>query len=263
VLLPDWSSLWCEVRFFDKEGISPLFPFGWGLSYTTYSYSALKVAAKQLSAEVVTGNVIVPGGDWCDVIDSTITGNVQLGLASTGVRVMESTIDGNLDSTGTVKAADPLSSGTDVVCSTAVKSNVSILFSASTVPWNLGQCGADTINGNVTFDGNSAAGSSITATTIDGSLNCLADGSVATSGKTDEPEARAVERPAALAAHDDMTIAPRGRPPSGREADTRPDVLHRNGSVVVRRRPLGTGRAPPRNLKRCAAGRMDRAGLAG
>jgi len=31
-------------RWFDKEGIAPLFAFGHGLSYTTFTYSGLKVA---------------------------------------------------------------------------------------------------------------------------------------------------------------------------------------------------------------------------
>ena len=30
-------------RFFDKEGITPLFPFGYGLSYTSFGYSGLRV----------------------------------------------------------------------------------------------------------------------------------------------------------------------------------------------------------------------------
>jgi beta-glucosidase len=31
-------------RFFDREGIAPLFPFGWGLSYTSFRLSKLRVA---------------------------------------------------------------------------------------------------------------------------------------------------------------------------------------------------------------------------
>jgi hypothetical protein len=48
-------------RFFDKEGITPLFPFGWGLSYTTFKYSGLNVNQ---------------AGDGLDVsFDVTNTGN--------------------------------------------------------------------------------------------------------------------------------------------------------------------------------------------
>jgi beta-glucosidase len=30
-------------RFFDKEGLAPMFPFGWGLSYTSFRFSKLQV----------------------------------------------------------------------------------------------------------------------------------------------------------------------------------------------------------------------------
>jgi beta-glucosidase len=40
----NWTEgIYVGYRFFDREGIAPLFPFGWGLSYTEFRYSGLRV----------------------------------------------------------------------------------------------------------------------------------------------------------------------------------------------------------------------------
>ncbi len=287
-------------RFFDKEGITPLFPFGWGLSYTKFAYSSLHVTRasdggltvaarvtntgqvagatapqvylgapsaqpagiqfavrqlsqfdrvtlepgqstnvtmnvplrqlqywssaqqqwltatgrravyvgdadspasltlqatvtipssnnvtcddQQLSAVMVPGNVTVPRGAWCDLIDTSVAGNLQVN--GSGIRIAGSTIKGNLDIGDVRDAADPLSSGTNVVCNTTVNGNVSLEGSSHSAPWNLGLCGSNTIKGNVTFDANAASGNSLTGNTIGGSLSCLSNGGVAASGNT-------------------------------------------------------------------------------
>jgi beta-glucosidase len=56
------EGIFVGYRFFDREGIKPLFPFGWGLSYTTFRFSHL---------------ALTPRGGGVDVgFDVTNTGSV-------------------------------------------------------------------------------------------------------------------------------------------------------------------------------------------
>lgn len=259
-------------RFFDKEGITPLFPFGWGLSYTHFAYSGLHVSRsaegglevtarvtntgraagstvpqvylgapdsqpagvqfavrqlsqfdrvtlqpgqsstvtmsvplrqlqywsagqqrwitaggsrtvyvgdadsssslplratvaipassnvscvnEQLSAVMVQGSVTVPPGAWCDLVDTSIAGNLR--VAGTGVRIAGSTIGGNLIATAVRDAADPLSSGANVLCDTTVDGNVMVAGSGRDAAWDVGLCGGNTIGGNLICIGNGA-----------------------------------------------------------------------------------------------------------
>ena len=251
-------------RYFDKEGITPLFPFGWGLSYTAFGYSGLRITRttdgglnvsvrvtntgqvqgstvpqvylgapdvqpagiqfavrqlsafsrvtlqpgqsqqvsmhvplrqlqywssgtqqwltatgsravyagtadslaslplratvtipatgnltcndQQLSAVMVRGDLIVPPGSWCDVIDTSVTGDLV--VSGTGFRIAGSTIGGSLVVSNVRRASDPLSSGTNVVCNTTVNGRLVVHSGAGAAPLNLGQCGANTVKGN-------------------------------------------------------------------------------------------------------------------
>ena len=41
------EGLYIDYRYFDKEGIEPRYPFGFGLSYTSFEYSSLTITALQ------------------------------------------------------------------------------------------------------------------------------------------------------------------------------------------------------------------------
>jgi hypothetical protein len=138
---------------------------------------------EQLSATLVPGNLTAPKGDWCDIIDTMIKGSLVI-AGSTGVRIEDSSVAGSIIAVGNDVAADPLSSGEDVICSTTVGGSVAILDSGAGVPWNLGLCGANSVHGNLAFTGNRATGSSIQGNTVDGVLTVSHNGTVAANRNT-------------------------------------------------------------------------------
>lgn len=65
-------------RWFDKQGLEPLFPFGYGLSYTTFEYSGLKTARAEDGGVDVTVQIRNTGS-----VDSDEVAQVYLGAPAT------------------------------------------------------------------------------------------------------------------------------------------------------------------------------------
>jgi beta-glucosidase len=77
------ESIFVGYRYYDKKEIAPLFPFGHGLSYTTYAYSNLRLSAKS-----ITPNELLEVQ-----VDITNTGNVAgKEIVQVYVRDLKSTV---------------------------------------------------------------------------------------------------------------------------------------------------------------------------
>jgi hypothetical protein len=97
------------------------------------------------------------------------------------VRIAGSTIKGSLVAVGVRAAADPLSSGANVICNTTVGGSLVVRGSSGSAPWSMGLCGGNTIGGSVTFSQNAAAGNLLSGNTVRGDLTCSGSGSVTAS----------------------------------------------------------------------------------
>ena len=138
-------------------------------------------ANDQILGGTVFGSLTVPAGAWCDVLFATVNGNVRLQQGS-GVRIVGATIGGNLQADGTAAAADPLGTSENVVCGSAIAGNLTVTGSTGDSPWTIGDCGGNSIAGNLRFLGNASTHNTISNNTVRGSLECSANGGVSGAG---------------------------------------------------------------------------------
>jgi hypothetical protein len=139
-----------------------------------WSHQTTTCTDEQINATVVNGDLTVPNGAWCDLVDVTVRGDLTLNHTA-GARVQGVTVYGDLIAKHATGTADPLSSGSNVICNTTVHGNLEVRNSRSGVPWNIGGCGANTVDGDLAFHGNLAHGNAVANNRVKGDLSCGAD----------------------------------------------------------------------------------------
>ena len=125
---------------------------------------------EQINAAAIDGNVKVEKGDWCDLVDVTVHGDLHMHETS-GVRLQNVDVAGNVDIDHAGAAADPLSANTNLICSTTVGHDLVIHDSATGAPWSIGACGPNTIGHDFHFDHNGGS-NDISGNTIGHDLTC-------------------------------------------------------------------------------------------
>ena len=72
------EGVYIDYRRFDELDIEPRYEFGFGLSYTTFSYSDLQACVDQPNAAIYPHGEIIPGGpeDLFDIV-ATVTAQIQ------------------------------------------------------------------------------------------------------------------------------------------------------------------------------------------
>jgi len=71
------EGIFCGYRHYDKHDIEPLFPFGHGLSYTTFGYSDLSLTPNETGGVDVSFIIKATGKLACDEIAQVYVGDVE------------------------------------------------------------------------------------------------------------------------------------------------------------------------------------------
>ena len=142
-----------------------------------WSHQATICADEQINATIIRSDLTVPNGAWCDLVDVTVRGDLELDHTA-GARILGVTVYGDLKAKNATGTADPLSAGNNVICNTTVHGNLEVQNSHGGVGWNIGGCGANTIDGNLDFHGNRGHSNTVSNNHVKRNLSCAADGGI-------------------------------------------------------------------------------------
>ncbi len=164
--VPDTGTLSVYVGDADELSHLPL--------QTTISESPAQSVActnEQIDTTTIAGNLLVPNGDWCDLVDVTVDGSI-IGNGITGLRLLGSTVKGDVDISQSEAATDPLSEGSNTIGGTTVDGNLTISGSSPVSSWSIGTVNPDVVEGNMTLTGDQGTDNVIANSQIGGQLVC-------------------------------------------------------------------------------------------